>query len=108
VRAVARAEPSTVVTGLTDGYTTQVGADTQHDQPLRPLDALGVGLRVAELRKVHPVGLFDLFGSAVADEDGLATPFDDDLDRGCNALECGVADGADGDGGGAVRSCPPG
>jgi hypothetical protein len=31
VRAVAGAEPSTVVTGLADGDTTQVGADSEHD-----------------------------------------------------------------------------
>lgn len=31
VRTVARAEPATIVTGLADGDTTQVGADTcQH------------------------------------------------------------------------------
>ena len=28
MRTVARAEPATKVTGLTDGHTTQVGADT--------------------------------------------------------------------------------
>jgi hypothetical protein len=99
VRTVARAEPATVVTGLTDGDTTEVGADTwidrpsklqcqglksdqkhtKHDEPLGPLYTILVGLRISESLPVVIVGLLDLISGAVADEDGLATPFDDDL-----------------------------
>ena len=33
VRSVARAVPATVVSCFTDRYTSQVGADSQHDEP---------------------------------------------------------------------------
>lgn len=79
VGAVARAEPATIVTGLTNGDTTQVGADTQHDQPLGALDTVLIGLGVSEGGDVDFVGLVDLVLGSVADEDGLASPFDDDL-----------------------------
>lgn len=79
VGAVARAEPTTKVTGLTNGDTTQVGADTQHDQPLGALDTVLIGLGVSEGGDVDFVGLVDLVLGSVADEDGLASPFDDDL-----------------------------
>ena len=39
-------------------------------------DALGVGLRVAQLGEVGAVGLGDLGVGAVADEDRLAAPLD--------------------------------
>lgn len=79
VRTVAGAEPAAVVAGLADGHTTQVGADTQHDQPLRALDTVVVRLRVTEALPLGLAGLGDLVLGAVADEDGLATPLDDDL-----------------------------
>lgn len=47
VRTVTGAEPTVVVTSLTDGNTTQVGADTQHDEPRRILDTLIISLRVS-------------------------------------------------------------
>ena len=52
---------------------------TQHDEPFGLLDAVLVGLGVAEGGNGDLVGLFDLVGGTVADEDGLATPLDDDL-----------------------------
>lgn len=55
------------------GERKEVGR-TEHDEPLGLLDALRVLLRVTELRNVDLVGLLDLAGSAVADEDGLAAP----------------------------------
>jgi hypothetical protein len=82
VGAVARAEPATKVTGLANGDTTQVGADTQHDQPLGALDTVLIGLRVSEGGDVDFVGLVDLVLGSVADEDGLASPLDDDLGAG--------------------------
>jgi hypothetical protein len=81
VGAVAGAEPAAVVTGLTDGHTTQVGADTQHDQPLGALDTLVVGLGVTEGLPLSLAGLGDLVLGAVTDEDGLTTPLDDDLEK---------------------------
>jgi hypothetical protein len=56
---------------------------TQHDEPFGLLDAVLVGLGVAEGGNGDLVGLFDLVGGTVADEDGLATPLDDDLLKRC-------------------------
>ena len=52
---------------------------TKHDEPLGLLDTVGVGLGVTEGGNVDLVGLFDLRRGTVTDEDGLATPLDDDL-----------------------------
>lgn len=79
--AVARAEPSSEITSLANGHASQVRADAQHDEPLGLLDAVGVGLRVAERLNLDGVGLVNLGGGAVADEDGLATPLDNDLEE---------------------------
>jgi hypothetical protein len=79
VRAVARAEPAAVFTGLADGHTTQVGADTQHDQPLGLLHTFVVGLGVTQILPLCLTGLVDLILGTVTDEDGLATPLDDNL-----------------------------
>lgn len=79
VGTVAGAEPAAVVTGLTDGDTTQVGADTEHDEPLGTLDAVLIGLGVTETLPLGLTGLIDLALGAVTDEDGLTTPFDDDV-----------------------------
>lgn len=79
MRTVAGTEPATVIASLTDGDATQVGANAQHDEPLGVLDAVGILLGVAQGRDLHLVGLVDLIGSAVADEDGLAAPLDNDL-----------------------------
>jgi hypothetical protein len=111
VRTVAGAEPAAEVAGLADWDTTQVSADTysqqksvtesndqihkghisvscatrglhtQHDQPFGLLDALLIGLRITERGNVDLVRLVDLALGAVADEDGLASPLDDDLYR---------------------------
>lgn len=48
MRTVAGAEPPAVITCFADGYAAQVGADTYHDEPFGFLDALAVGLGVAE------------------------------------------------------------
>lgn len=79
VGAVARAEPAAVVTGLANGYTTKVSADTKHDQPLGALDTVLVGLRITESIPLGLTGLIDLTLGTVTDEDGLTTPLDDDV-----------------------------
>jgi hypothetical protein len=79
VRAVARAEPASKVTSLANGNASQVRADTQHDEPFGLLDAVLVGLRVAQGFPLGVFGFFDFGLGAVADEDGLASPFDNDL-----------------------------
>lgn len=89
VRTVARAEPSTKVTSLTNGHTTQVGADTDHyepevsrfssveNSPLGPLHTLVIRLGVTKGLDVYLVGLVNLASGTVADEHGLSTPLDD-------------------------------
>ena len=52
---------------------------TKHNQPLRLLHTVRVGLRVAQAFPLGVLGLLDLVGGTVADEDGLASPLDDDL-----------------------------
>lgn len=79
VRTMARTEPSTVVTGLTNRHTAQVCADSQHDEPLWLLDTVGVLLRITERLNLDGIRFFDFGGGTVADEDGLTTPFDDDI-----------------------------
>lgn len=79
VGSVAGAEPTTVVTSLTDGDASKVSADTKHDEPLGALGALLVGLGVTERLDVNVVGLSNLVGRAVTDEDGLSTPLDDEV-----------------------------
>jgi len=79
VRAVTRTEPAAEIAGFTDGHAAQMGADAEHDQPLGVLDTVRVGLRVAQRLDLDFVRLLDLVGRAVADEDRLATPFDDQL-----------------------------
>lgn len=52
---------------------------TKHNEPLRLLDTVLVGLRIPESLPVNVGGFLDLVAGSVTDEDGLATPFDDDL-----------------------------
>ena len=52
---------------------------TQHYQPLGLLNTLAVGLGVARRFPLGVLGLLDLALGAVTDEDGLASPLDNDL-----------------------------
>jgi hypothetical protein len=52
---------------------------TKHNKPLRLLDTVLIGLRIPEGLPVNVGGFLDLVAGTVTDEDGLATPFDDDL-----------------------------
>jgi hypothetical protein len=79
VRAVARAEPASKVTSLANGHASQVRAHTQHDEPFGLLDTVLVGLRVAQGFPLGVFGFFDFGLGAVADKDGLTSPFDNDL-----------------------------
>ena len=96
VGSVTGAEPAAKVAGLTDGHTTEMGADTcccqyaeravfrcsvrtQHDQPLGLLDTVAVGLGVTQRLPLGVLGLLDFALGAVTDEDGLASPLDNDL-----------------------------
>lgn len=61
------------------GFRLAGMSPTQHYKPLGLLDAVVVLFGVAEGADVDLVGLGDLAGGPVPDEDGLATPLDDDL-----------------------------
>ena len=54
-------------------------AYTEHDEPFGFLDTVRVWLRIAEFFPVRVLGFFDFVAGAVADEDGLAAPFDNYL-----------------------------
>lgn len=79
VGTVTWAEPTTKVTSLTDRDTTQVGTDTQHDQPFRLLDTLVISLRVSQRRNIDLVGLLNLIAGSVSDENWLTLPLNNDV-----------------------------
>ena len=62
-------------------YFVSTGAEecTQHDEPLRLLDSVGIRLGVTESLPLGALGLLDLVGGTVSDEDGLSSPLDDDV-----------------------------
>lgn len=78
---MARTKPATEVPGLANRHTTQMGAHAQHDEPLGFLDAVLIGLGIAEGLNVDRAGVLNLGFGAVSDEDGLAAPLDDYLQR---------------------------
>ena len=77
--SVARAEPPSKISSLSDWHTSQVRANTQHDQPFWLLYAIAVGLRVTKLLPILILGLLDLVLCAMAYEDRLPAPLDDDV-----------------------------
>ena len=52
---------------------------TKHDQPLWLLDTLDIRLRIPQRLPFHAFRVLDLLACAVADEDGFAAPFDNDI-----------------------------
>ena len=78
--SVTRAEPAAKVARLSNGHTSQMRADAEHDEPFGLLDAIAVRLRISERFPFHVLGVLDFVGGAVADEDGFTAPFDDYLD----------------------------
>jgi hypothetical protein len=54
-------------------------AHTDHDQPFRLLDTVLILLRIPQRLDLDALGLLDFIGGSVADEDWLASPFDNDL-----------------------------
>jgi hypothetical protein len=94
VGTVTRAEPSSVVSSLSDGYTTQVGAvisslsrkvktcdspDTQHDKPLSSLNSVLIALGITQSLGVNSSCLGNLVLSSVSNEDGLSSPLDNQV-----------------------------
>ena len=99
VGSVARAEPTAKVTSLADRNAAQMRADTcrmrngslagsqeeysrqltQHNEPLGVLHSRRIGLGISQCLPLGIFCLLDLVSCSVADEDGLPSPFDDDL-----------------------------
>lgn len=77
MRTMARTEPPSEITCLTNWDTTQVGANTEHDQPLGFLRPGLVALWVSKRLPVGCPSLLDLVGRTVTNEDRLPAPFDD-------------------------------
>jgi hypothetical protein len=78
---MAGTKPASKIARLADRHATQMCANAQHDEPFGLLDAVGVGLWVAQGFDFDGFGFFDFGVGAVADEDGFAAPFDDYLSR---------------------------
>ena len=85
--------PSTKVARFTDGDAAQMGAHPEHHQPFWLLCPLLVALWVAQRLPVQGPGLLDLRRRPMANEHGLAPPFDNDVlalwDRGKLDLDLG-------------------
>src|SRR5205823_2668906 len=79
LRTMAGAKPAAVVAPRiartrSQRNATEMRAHADHDHPIRFLDALGIGLGIAKLSELDGLGLLDLFGRAVIDEDRMAAP----------------------------------
>ena len=55
----------------TNRYTTQMRTNTQHNQPFRLLDSIGIFLWVSQSREIDVVCFINFFLCAMSDEDGL-------------------------------------
>ena len=79
--AISREEgdnpPSPEIARLADRHASQVGAYTEHDQPLRFLDTVIVGLWVTQGLPVDVTRLINLVLRTMTYENGFAAPFDD-------------------------------
>mmetsp|Transcript_92766 Transcript_92766/g.188945 ORF Transcript_92766/g.188945 Transcript_92766/m.188945 type:complete len:341 (-) Transcript_92766:25-1047(-) len=81
VRAVARAEVATPVARIGLRDAAKVGADTDADQPLRLLAALSIcgWLPHRGRQRIVLLGGVDHIGGALADEDGLVAPLNNEI-----------------------------
>lgn len=99
--SVAWAEPATIVTSLANWDTTEMGADTciwlertvspfnalgcrlhltKHNKPFGFLDTVRIRLGISQSFPLRFLSFFDFRRGSVTDENGLASPLDDDLD----------------------------
>ena len=69
--------PSSVIARLADRHATQVGAYTEHDQPLRLLYTIIVGLWITQGLPIDLTRLINLVLRTMTYENGFAAPFDD-------------------------------
>ena len=61
------------------GKTVGMVLRTNHDQPLRFLNTILILLGIPQCLNLDVLGLLDLVRGSVANEDWLASPFDNDL-----------------------------
>ena len=76
VAAVAGAVVASELSGVGDGDTSKMGADTKDDQPLGVLDTLAVVLGVSQGGGVNGNALFDFLSCSVSDKQGFASPLE--------------------------------
>ena len=74
--SMTRTIVSSKLSGVGDGDTSEMGADTKDDQPLSVLDTLAVVLGVSQGGGVNGNALLDFLGCSVADKQGLASPLE--------------------------------
>jgi len=73
------AEPSTKVTTFANRHTPKMSAHSEHDEPLWRLCTSLIRFGVPKTLDIDRFCLFNLIGSTMPDEDGLSTPFDNDV-----------------------------
>jgi hypothetical protein len=76
VRAVAWAEPASEIACFADGNATKMCTDSKHDQPLRLLHPVFIGLGISQRLPVGLLCVLNFVLRPMADEDWLASPFD--------------------------------
>src|SRR5690606_35609449 len=105
VEAVTRAETATNIPSLAERHTTQMGARTEHDDPVlfaltcraRQVGRLCVRIDIVvasdwilKIGERHLTGFFDLLLRTVTDEDRLATPLGSHRHAGLNRRDINV------------------
>ena len=73
--SMARTVVTSELSGVGDGDTSKMGADSEDDEPLGVLHTLVVVLGVSQGGGVNRHALLDLLGRSVTNKQGLASPF---------------------------------
>lgn len=73
---MARTVVSSVVSGVGDGHTTQMGAHTEDDDSAGVNHSILVMLRVTKLRDIHACLCCNFLLRAVTDKQGLSSPLE--------------------------------
>src|SRR3984893_17654686 len=75
-RAVTRAKVTALIGAVVlEWHAAEMGANADEDEPFRLLHPRLIGRRIAQLAQRRGSRKFDLFGSAMADENRLSAPF---------------------------------
>lgn len=84
---MAWAEPTSEVSGFANWNTTKMCADTKHHEPFRFLGPALIRLRIPQFLPILIPSFLNLRFGSVSDENGLASPFDDDIFALWDAIE---------------------